>query len=136
MNVAIIALILVGVVETAVLWFVVRDLRRLDRVEGRLAHLTDALALLTETAEAGFRASAQEIARALDLAAPKQPAGASGTARRMAASSRRGKTTSDIAAEELMSEGEVNLRLHLAKAASARTRARRAQEGIHAALRP
>jgi hypothetical protein len=136
MNVAIIALILVGAAETAVLWSVARNLRRLDRVEGRLAHLSDALALLTETAEAGFRASAQEIARVAEITAPRPVVTATGATRRMTAASRRGKTLSDIAAEERMSEGEVNLRLHLAKAASTRAQARRAQEGSHAALRP
>jgi hypothetical protein len=68
MNLAISTLALVGLVETGVLWFVARGLRRLEQVESRLGHLTDALTLLAETAEAGFHANAMEIGRMVERA--------------------------------------------------------------------
>lgn len=136
MNLAILALALVGVIETAAFWFVVRGLRRLDRMESRLGHLTDALALLTETAESGFRSTAVEISRIAErnaLTAAGMPGGAT---RRIAAAAKKGRAASDIAVEEQMAEGEVNLRLHLAKSAAARRlKTHSLKETSHAALR-
>jgi hypothetical protein len=84
--------------------------RRLGRFDQRLAHLTDALSLLTETAEVGFRANAAEIGR-LGERAPAE-CDASQTANgRVTRAVRRGRSVQQIAAEEQMSEAEVRLRL-------------------------
>jgi len=82
--------------------------RRLGRFDQRLAHLTDALSLLTETAEIGFRANASEIGRLGERAASNTATG------RVLSAVRRGRSVPQIAADEEMSEGEVRLRLHLA----------------------
>ena len=71
MNYLVIALTVVGAAQAVVLWVVSRRLNRLDQVEARLGHLTDALTLLAETAESGFRANAQEVARIADGMTPQ-----------------------------------------------------------------
>jgi hypothetical protein len=134
MSDVVIALTVVGIAEAAALWFVVRGLRRLDRVESRLSHLTDALTLLAETAESGFRANGLEIARIAERAVAT-PAAARTATRRMASAVKKGRSVPDIAADEQVSEGEVNLRLHLAAAqAAARSKARRPKGAGNAAL--
>lgn len=136
MNLAIIALTLVGVVEAAVLWHVARGFRRLEGIESRLGHLTDALTLLTETAESGFRSSAVEMGRIADRASTASVTASETAIRRMSTALKKGRSTTDIAAEERVAEGEVSLRLHLAKAAAARRmNTRTAKEAGHGALR-
>jgi hypothetical protein len=138
MNLAIAALTLVGVIQVGALWYVLRGLRRLDHLEARLGHLTDALSLLTETSEAGFRSTASEIARIAERAESSAvpAAAAAATSRRIARAAKTGRSTADIAAEERLAEGEVNLRLHLAKSAVARrTRTKASKEADHGALR-
>ncbi|HEY3380296.1 MAG TPA: hypothetical protein VGK32_00930 [Vicinamibacterales bacterium] len=136
MSYAVIALTLVGLVEAGVLVFVLRGLRRLDQVESRLAHLTDALTLLAETAESGFRASASELGRIADRPELSPAAVSRTTTRRMTHAVKSGRPVTAIAADEKVSEGEVNLRVHLARSAAARGKtAARKREGTHAALR-
>jgi hypothetical protein len=136
MNFAVVALTLVGIVEAAALWYVARGLRRLQNVESRIGHLTDALSLLTETAESGFRSTAVEIGRIAERAASAPAAAPAAAVRRIATAVKKGRATSEIAAEERMAEGEVNLRLHLAKSAAAhRAKARATKEAGHGALR-
>jgi hypothetical protein len=136
MNLAIMALTLVGVVEVAALCYVARGLRRLEQVDSRLSHLADALSLLTETAESGFRSTAVEIGRIAERTVTASSVAPATTVRRIATAVKKGRTPGDIAAEERMSEGEVNLRLHLAKSAAARrARTKTSKEAEHAALR-
>jgi len=132
---AVIALTVVGIVETVVLWAAVRGLSRLDHVEARLQQLTDALTLLTETAESGFRASAQEISRMADQAAANPTAVARTTTRRIVRAAKEGRTPAEIAAEEQKSEGEVRLRLLLADTPGTK-RPGRSKENPNAPLRP
>jgi hypothetical protein len=87
--------------------------RRLGRFDQRLAHLTDAMSLLTETAEVGFRANAAEIGRLGERATAKRAASKTATGRVVRAV-RRGRSVKQIAADEKMSEGEVRLRLNMA----------------------
>jgi hypothetical protein len=117
------------IVQIGLLWRNLSTTRSLRRAEQRLGQLHDALALLTETSEAGFRAMATEIERL----------GEAGTRRReprvnvarLAAAVRRGRTVSELAAEEGVSEGEVALRLHLSEQRQTRpdTRTRRGTKG-------
>jgi hypothetical protein len=136
MNLAIVALSVVGVIQVGALWYVMRGLRRLDRLDTRLGHLTDALSLLTETSEAGFRSTALEVARIAERSAVPAAAASSTTTRRIAKAVTKGRSAAEVAAEERVSEGEVNLRLHLAKSAAARRlRTRTAKETNHGSLR-
>jgi hypothetical protein len=136
MNLAIAALTLVGVVQIAALWYVVRAFRRFTRLETRLGHLTDALSLLTETSEAGFRSTAVELARIAERGAGESAVAPGTTNRRVAKAAKKGRSVAEIAAEERLAEGEVNLRLHLARSAAARRpQAKTAKETEHGALR-
>ena len=87
--------------------------RRLGRFDQRLAHLTDALSLLTETAEAGFRTNAAELGRLGERPTGGRAVSMTATDRVLRAE-RLGQSLQQIAADEQMSEGEVRLRLHLA----------------------
>jgi hypothetical protein len=120
MNLAIIGLTVVGIVEAAALWAVFRGLRRLDRVDSRLGQLSDALLMLTETAETGFRANAAELARVVERAGESSSAASGLVSRRIAGAAKKGRAVAEIAAQERVAEGEVNLRLHLAKSAASR----------------
>jgi hypothetical protein len=136
MNLAIAALTLVGVIQIGALWYVLRGLRRLDRLEARLGRLTDALSFLTETSEAGFRSTAVEIARIAERAEAPAAAASGATSRRIAKAAGKGRSTAEIASQERLSEGEISLRLHLARSAAARRlRAKGQKEADHAALR-
>jgi len=136
MNLAIVALALVGGIQIGALWYVMRGLRRLDRLETRLGHLIDALSLLTETSEAGFRSTAAEIARIAERTAAPAAEVSGATTRRIAKAVKKGRTAAEVAADERLSEGEVNLRLHLAESAAARrSRTKTAKEAGHGALR-
>lgn len=87
---------------------------RVRGLEGQLSHLGDALTLLTETTESGFRTMAAEVERLrqADSSPDRRAADA-----RVTAAARRGQSVRDIAAAEAVSEGEVALRLHLAEKA-------------------
>jgi DNA-binding NarL/FixJ family response regulator len=136
MNLAIVALTLVGAAQAGALWYVTRALRRLHGLETRLGHLADAISLLAETSEAGFRSTAVEIARIAERTAGTSAVESGTTTRRIAKAVKRGRSSKEIAAEERLAEGEVNLRLHLTKAAAARRmRTKSAKEDGHAALR-
>ena len=95
------------------LWLQRRKVRNLD---GRVAHLSAAMALLTDTLEGGLHDVAREVAR---LAAQPSAAAAVAAAprhrpttqRRVRGAAKRGQSVRDIAAAEQMSEGEVRLML-------------------------
>lgn len=107
------------VVETgALIWLIrrVRSLQGFDRIEQRLTGLTDALSLLTETSEAGFRASASEIAR-LGAGLEAAQAAASRTRTRPGRAAVRAGAALRTTAADSASEGERRLRLKVEKAA-------------------
>jgi len=135
MNYAVVALTLVGAVEAIVLWVVTRRLDRLDQMDARIGHLTDALTLLTETAESGFRLNGEEIGRIAEGLAVKTATVSQAKTRRVASAARKGRPVREIAATEQVSEGEVNLRLHLAEAAARAKQSRRSAETNHGSLR-
>ena len=91
-------------------WWAARTMASHRRLEERVAHLSDAVALLTETAETGFRASATELARLAELqAAPSRI----GITRRVKQAVTAGRRVAEVAVDERISEGEARLRLHL-----------------------
>lgn len=118
------AIVGMGLLQLLATWRLLRGLRRLDRAESRLGHLTEALRLLAETTEAGFRASGQELSRVAErMAAPAPPAVVAAPAPAPAAARPRVRRQSSpvtkagrppIAARPEMSESEVRLRQLLA----------------------
>jgi hypothetical protein len=103
------------------------------RLEEKVGHLGDALSILTETSEAGFKAIADELTRR--AVAPAPSARSKTPIARLRAAARKGTSIADIAAAEHMSEGEVRLRLHLADRAPASRARTKAAEGAVDALR-
>jgi hypothetical protein len=128
MNTLSVSLISVGVVLSALvtaqvwlLWRLTRVLASAARVEERVGHFGDALSLLTETTESGFRAVADELGRRrVDVPDFLQHKAATA---RVSAAARRGNSVTEIAAAEAVSEGEVRLRLHMGGQAGPTARA-------------
>ena len=118
------------VVTTVLSWALyLRQQRRIDALEGRVANLLAGLSLLTDTTETGLRDVAAEVARLTGTAA--RPKARSRTAhRRITGAARRGESIQAIAAAEQISEGEVTLRLSMNG-----TQDSLAQGGAHASLR-
>ena len=130
------ALTLLSAVQAWLLWRLSKMVAASARLEEKVGHLGDALSILTETSEAGFKAIADELTRRA-VAAPAVPARSKTPITRIKAAARRGTSIAEIAAAEHMSEGEVRLRLHLAEHAPAttRSRAKSSTEGRADALR-
>jgi len=91
-----------------VLWWQGRRVKRLD---ARVAQLSAALALLTDTVEAGF----QDVLRQTAPAVEKRPTAAprANARRRIRSAAKRGRPVDQIAAAEQLSEGEVRLMLQM-----------------------
>jgi hypothetical protein len=126
------ALTLLSAVQAWLLWRLSRMVAASARLEEKVGHLGDALSILTETSEAGFKAIADELTRrhVADAPAPKR---SRTPIARLRAAARRGLSIAEIAAAEQMSEGEVRLRLHLAEhAAGQRARTREAANALRA----
>jgi len=127
MTYLIATLCLVGLVQIALSWKLMEGLYQVRRADDRLAHLADALGLLTETNESGFRAMALEVGRLGESRALKDTPRPS--TRRVATAVRRGRSVEEIAAAEQVSEGEVRLRLHMANEQK-RTKSKKSEFGI------
>jgi hypothetical protein len=117
-------LTVVVIAQSYLLWRLTLSLGGVQKLDEKLGHFGDAMSLLTETTEAGFKAVAAELDRATARpndgpakAAIKKAMPAPSTAARISAAARRGRTVPEIAAAEELSEGEVRLRLHMAKQA-------------------
>jgi hypothetical protein len=119
---AVLTVVVIG--QSYLLWRLTRSLGGVQKLDEKLGHFGDALSLLTETTESGFKAVAAELDRSAARpndgpakAAIKKAMPAPSTAARISAAARRGRTVPEIAAAEELSEGEVRLRLHMAKQA-------------------
>lgn len=114
MTYALIALGAIAVLQVVLLGLLLRRRRELDlsRVEQRLAHFGEALALLTDTAQTGFTSVAAELERA----GSRRPAPVNRAAatKRIVGAARKGRSVQDIAANEDVSESEIRLHLGLA----------------------
>jgi hypothetical protein len=118
------AAVLLLLIQARLIFSLMKALRRIAPLEERIGHLSDALTLLTETSESGFRAVALEVER---LGHRTQGSGEGRTTTaRVASAARRGHSVQEIAAEEQVSESEVRLRLHMAEQAKAAERKPRA----------
>ena len=123
-------LTVVVVAQSFLLWRLTRSLGGVQKLDEKLGHFGDAMSLLTETTESGFKAVAAELDRATvrpndgpAKAAIKKALPGTSTAARISAAARRGRTVPEIAAAEELSEGEVRLRLHMSKQAQANSTA-------------
>jgi Flp pilus assembly protein TadB len=107
----VIALTVVVVANTAMLLRVWTLLRRPARTDDRLAHFAEALALLTDTTEAGLA----NVALELESTRRRAPRGTSraATAKRIATAVRQGQSIGDIVAAEALSESEIRLHLRM-----------------------
>jgi len=103
-------MLLLQVTGLVVMWLQRRKVRNLD---GRVAHLSAAMALLTDTLEGGLHDVAREVSRlgTQPSAAPVVPRNRTAAQRRVRGAAKRGRSVRDIAAAEQMSEGEVRLML-------------------------
>lgn len=121
---AVLTVVVIG--QSYLLWRLIRSLGGVQKLDEKLGHFGDAMSLLTETTESGFKAVAAELDRSAARpndgpakAAIKKAMPAPSTAARISAAARRGRTVPEIAAAEELSEGEVRLRLHMAKQSQA-----------------
>ena len=104
------ALIVMLTGAVVVLW---RRVATLEASHGRVRRMGEAVTLLSETAEAGFAAVAQEIEKLHRV--PLRPAATRTTvARRVLKATTAGERVEEIAQREALSEGEVRLHLALA----------------------
>ena len=106
-------LLLLQATALVVIWLQRRRVRSLD---GRVAHLSAAMALLTDTLEGGLHDVAREVSRLASaqpsaVATAPAPRNRVTTQRRVRGAAKRGHSVRDIAAAEQMSEGEVRLML-------------------------
>jgi hypothetical protein len=113
------ALIVVILVQTWLLWRLVRMMSLMRGFDERLSRTAQGLSLLVDTSEAGFAMLGSELSK-LTVTPPRKLA-AKSTNRRIAGAVRRGRAVPEIAAREGLSEGEVRLRMHLADAQPSKT---------------
>jgi len=110
---AVTALTLIVFAQTVALWRISRGMSGVARLGDRLARFAEALALLTDTTEAGLANVANELEQTGRRRASRAAATRS-TARRISTAAGRGRSVEDIAALEALSESEIRLHLHMA----------------------
>ncbi|GMV23376.1 MAG: hypothetical protein AMXMBFR57_33250 [Acidimicrobiia bacterium] len=94
-----------------------RRVQKLESTGVRVDRMGEAVTLLSETAEAGFAAVAQEIEKLQRGPAGRTTASRATVSRRVVKAAGRGDSVEQIARREALSEGEVRLHLALAEAA-------------------
>lgn len=143
MTYAIYALCGVSVLQCVALIVLLKRRRDLDlaRIETRLSHFAEALALLTDTTQSGFASVAAELERGSLRKTPG--ASRAATSKRIVSAARKGRSIQDIAAQEEISESEIRLTLGLAEELmespaepELRTAARASRTGRSAAAAP
>jgi DNA-binding NarL/FixJ family response regulator len=115
----VLAVLVVGsvVAMAVVLVTMSRRVQALEAGHARVDRMGEAMTLLSETAEAGFAAVAQEIEKL--QRAPARTSGSRTTvSRRVVRAASRGESVTQIARREALSEGEVRLHLALAESAT------------------
>ena len=110
-----VTLLVFGVAQSALSVKLIRQIKALRQMEARVEHFNDALALLTEATESGFRSTAVELQRV--AAVQRHSEDSSEVQRRLKRAATFGGSVEQIASHEGLSEGEVQLRLHMAKLA-------------------
>lgn len=107
------ALTVIVLAQTVVLFRISRGMTGVARLGERLSRFAEALALLTDTTEAGLANVANELEQSGRRRASRAAARTS-TARRITSAAERGRSVEDIAAREALSESEIRLHLHMA----------------------
>jgi hypothetical protein len=92
--------------------------RRVKRLDARVAQLSAALALLTDTVEAGLQDVLSQVTPVVDRKRTAAAPARANTRRRIRSAAKRGRPVEQIAAAEQMSEGEVRLMLQMSGAQS------------------
>ena len=109
-----IALAILTLAQTAAIWRISVAMRATTRLNDRLSHFAEALALLTDTTEAGLASVAAELERVGTLKRSATTATRRATSKRITTAAKSGRTLEEIAAFEALSESEVRLHLQLA----------------------
>ena len=107
------ALGLAVLAEAVAIWRMSLAMRGAARLNDRLSHFAEALALLTDTTEAGLANVAAELERTGRRRAARSVS-RSAAAKRIITAARRGQDVDEIAAAEGMSQSEVRLHLSMA----------------------
>ena len=113
MTYAVTALTVIVFAQTVALWRISRGMTGVARLGERLSRFAEALALLTDTTEAGLANVANELEQAGRRRASRAAARAT-TGRRISSAAERGRSVEEIAAFEALSESEIRLHLHMA----------------------
>ncbi len=114
MTYVVAAMVVVTLFEGWCLWRVLDRLSVVGRIEERLLTLANTVRLLTDTTETCF----QVVAGQLELEQSQRTISSGGRVerqRRVIGAAQRGRSASQIAADEEIAESEVCLRLHLAE---------------------
>lgn len=125
-------LVVLSVAQSVLLARVYLRTREAGRLDDRLAHFAEALALLTDTTEAGFA----NIAGELEVRRKTSRTGSrAAISKRISSAVRRGRSLEEIASRESLSESEIRLHLGLAggdgAAASSDRRGARSRAVLH-----
>lgn len=112
-------LVLVNLVVAAVGFRLLRQLSRIRRLQGQYEQLNTAVTLLTEATESGFRWTTAELQRVTAIV--RRNRSTQDVQHRLEQAVTLGKTARQIAGEEGLPEGEVQLRIHLADTPTAPT---------------
>ena len=115
--------VLIAAVQAWCLWRVRRTLTALLPLEERVTRLNYSLGLLVDTTQGCFDALAVQVAQRAEGAPPAPAVTASRPAtanrqqrqRRVVGAAKKGRTVAQIAAEEAVAEGEVALRVQMAR---------------------
>ena len=113
MTYVVTALTVIVFAQTVALWRISRGMTGVARLGERMARFAEALALLTDTTEAGLANVANELEQSGRRRASRA-AGRASTARRISSAAGRGRSVEEIAAFEALSESEIRLHLHMA----------------------
>lgn len=105
--------------QAALTWSLLKTLGTLAPMADKIGQFSDALSLLTETTETGFRATAQELQRVGARTERRAEGATTATTARVAAAAHRGRSMPEIAAKERISENEVRLRLNMSEQSKA-----------------
>jgi hypothetical protein len=104
-------LVLCIAVQAWCLWRVMASLTALLPLEERVSRLTRSVALLVDTTEGCFEAVSAQIVRTGDTPTASRQQ----RQRRVVGAAKRGRSIAQIAAEEALAEGEVALRVRMAR---------------------
>jgi len=105
------AIAVLALCQTLVLWRLSKRMKAVSRVNDRLAQFAEALALLTDTTEAGLATVAAELEEPGRRRSSRTTTRSA--SRRIATAARRGQAIEEIAAAEGLSASEVRLHLHM-----------------------